>query len=61
VLYAKGLDSNTIAELTGINPNDQNNWIVAGTVYDSIAATGKVRERNLQCRNTESYSTRAQW
>lgn len=42
MLYAKGLDSNTISELTGINPNDQNNWIVAGTVYDSIAASGKV-------------------
>jgi hypothetical protein len=42
VLYSKGLDSNTISELTGINPNEQNDWIVAGTVYDSIAGTGKV-------------------
>lgn len=43
VLYAKGLDSNTIAELSGLNPVDQNAWVVAGTVYDSIAALGKVR------------------
>jgi hypothetical protein len=38
VLYAKGIDSNTVAELTGVNPVDQNTWVVAGTVYDSIAA-----------------------
>lgn len=42
VLYAKGLDSNIIAEMTGLNPVDQNNWVVAGTVYDSIATSKKV-------------------
>lgn len=42
ILYSKGIDSNMVAELTGINPADQNSWIVAGTVYDSIAAGGKV-------------------
>ncbi len=42
VLYSKGIDNNMVAELTGINPADQNSWIVAGTVYDSIAASGKV-------------------
>lgn len=42
VLYAKGLDSNIIAEMTGLNPVDQNTWLVAGTVYDSIAASKKV-------------------
>ena len=44
ILYSKGIDSNMVAELTGINPADQNSWIVAGTVYDSIAAGGKVRK-----------------
>lgn len=42
ILYAKGFDTNTIAELTGVNPVDQNLWVVAGTVYDSIVATGRV-------------------
>ncbi|KAF8061091.1 RAF1 [Scenedesmus sp. PABB004] len=48
VLYAKGLDTNAVAELTGINPVDQNRWVVAGTVYDSIAATGQVPEPVLR-------------
>lgn len=43
VLYAKGFDSNTIAEITGLNPLEQNSWVVAGTVYDSVAASNKVR------------------
>jgi hypothetical protein len=28
--YSKGIDSNMVAELMGINPADQNSWIVAG-------------------------------
>jgi hypothetical protein len=47
VLYAKGFDTNTVAELTGVNPVDQNTWVVAGTVYDSIKATGQVRACTL--------------
>eukprot|EP00882_Tetradesmus_deserticola_P013476 GHRQ01014308.1.p1 GENE.GHRQ01014308.1~~GHRQ01014308.1.p1 ORF type:complete len:282 (+),score=62.46 GHRQ01014308.1:65-910(+) len=42
VLYAKGFDTSTVAELTGVNPVDQNLWVVGGTVYDSIVSTGKV-------------------
>eukprot|EP00879_Flechtneria_rotunda_P031839 GHRR01034855.1.p1 GENE.GHRR01034855.1~~GHRR01034855.1.p1 ORF type:complete len:207 (-),score=58.86 GHRR01034855.1:481-1068(-) len=42
VLYRKGFDTNSIAELTGLNPVDQNRWVVAGTVYDSIEQTGDV-------------------
>jgi hypothetical protein len=40
VLYAKGFDTSTVAELTGVNPVDQNLWLVGGTVYDSIVTTG---------------------
>eukprot|EP00775_Hariotina_reticulata_P001974 gene1974-2297_t len=47
VLYAKGFDTNTIAEITGVNPVDQNRWVVAGTVYDSIASTGQVEQAHL--------------
>jgi hypothetical protein len=42
-LQTKGFDTNTISELTGINPVDQNTWLVGSTVYESIEATGKVR------------------
>ncbi|WIA23448.1 hypothetical protein OEZ85_000200 [Tetradesmus obliquus] len=47
VLYAKGFDTSTVAELTGVNPVDQNLWVVAGTVYDSIVSTGKVAPQVL--------------
>jgi hypothetical protein len=47
VLYAKGFDTNTIAEITGVNPVDQNRWVVAGTVYDSIVSTGQVEQAQL--------------
>lgn len=47
ILYAKGFDTSTIAEITGVNPVDQNRWVVAGTVYDSLVATGQVEPEVL--------------
>jgi hypothetical protein len=47
-LYSKGYESNTIDEMTGVNPAEQNRWVVAGTVYDSIAATGQLSEQYMQ-------------
>ena len=39
-LQAKGFDSGAIDEATGITPAEQNLWVVAATVYDSLAASG---------------------
>ncbi|KAI8471380.1 MAG: hypothetical protein J3K34DRAFT_417430 [Monoraphidium minutum] len=38
-LAAKGYDSNALDEAAGITPAEQNLWMVAGTVYDSLAAS----------------------
>lgn len=43
-LAAKGYDSSTIDEATGITPAEQNLWVVAATVYDSLAASPAVAE-----------------
>lgn len=51
-LYSKGLDTNTIAELTGLNPVEQNTWVVAGTVHESIAGG----ERALSAHTGRSCS-----
>lgn len=41
-LAAKGFDSNALDELTGITPVEQSLWVVASTVYDSLAASPEV-------------------
>lgn len=51
ILYAKGFDTGTIAEITGVNPVDQNRWVVAGTVYDSLVATGRLDQATLEFFN----------
>jgi hypothetical protein len=51
-LYSKGYDTGTIDEETGVNPVEQNRWVVAGTVYDSIAATGQLSEQYMQMFNS---------
>jgi hypothetical protein len=38
-LTALGYDSNSLDELTGITPAEQNLWLVASTVYDSLVAS----------------------
>lgn len=48
ILYRKGFDTSKIAEITGVDPVEQNRWVVAGTVYDSLVATGKVEPDILQ-------------
>lgn len=49
-LASRGYDSSTVDELTGITPAEQNLWVVAGTVYDSLAASeaGAARPGLLQ-------------
>jgi len=41
-LYSKGYDSGSIDESTGITPLEQNRWVVAGTVYDSLVKAGEL-------------------
>ena len=39
-LNSKGYDSSAIDQATGINPAEQNIWIVSATVYESLKAEG---------------------
>lgn len=39
-LNSKGYDSSAIDEATGINPAEQNIWVVSATVYESLKAEG---------------------
>lgn len=41
-LYKQNFDSTAIDEITGITPLQQNKWVVAATIYDSLKASGKV-------------------
>ncbi|GBF92870.1 hypothetical protein Rsub_05489 [Raphidocelis subcapitata] len=42
-LAAKGYDSTAIDEATGITPVEQNLWVVAATVFESLAAAAEAR------------------
>lgn len=54
-LNSKGFDSATIDEMTGITPAEQNKWIVAATVYESVKASSAVPRETLTRFNGEGY------
>jgi hypothetical protein len=41
-LYAAHFNPAVVDDITGITPFEQNRWVVAATVYDSVARSGKV-------------------
>lgn len=47
-LYQQSFDSTIIDEATGITPAQQNKWVVAGTIYDSLVDSGKVSAKTLE-------------
>ncbi len=54
-LNSKGFDSATIDEMTGITPAEQNKWMVAATVYESVQASAAVPRETLARFNGEGY------
>jgi hypothetical protein len=46
-LNSKGYDSSAIDESTGVTPLEQNRWVVAGTVYDSLVKAGELPQTLL--------------